>query len=159
MDKRTVRNFVYNTAYKILIIIVPLLTAPYVSRVLHPNGVGIYSYTFTLATAFSLFAALGINTYGQREIAYCQQDKEKRSTIFWELVTYRFVTTTIVLIGYLVFSCFYQEYRNFLLEQAFIIVAVAFDISWYFQGVENFKIVVVRNAIIKFGTLLCIFYW
>lgn len=157
MDKRTVRNFVYNTAYKILIIIVPLLTAPYVSRVLHPNGVGIYSYTFTLATAFSLFAALGINTYGQREIAYCQQDKEKRSTIFWELVTYRFVTTTIVLIGYLVFSCFYQEYRNFLLEQAFIIVAVAFDISWYFQGVENFKIVVVRNAIIKFGTLLCIF--
>ena len=157
MDKRTVRNFVYNTAYKILVIIVPLLTAPYVSRVLHPNGVGIYSYTFTLATAFSLFAALGINTYGQREIAYCQQDKEKRSTIFWELVTYRFITTSVVLIGYLVFSCAYQEYRDFLLEQAFIVVAVAFDISWYFQGVENFKIVVVRNAIIKFGTLLCIF--
>lgn len=157
MDKKTVHNFIYNTAYKILIIIVPLLTAPYISRVLHPNGVGIYSYTFTLATAFSLLAALGINTYGQREIAYYQQDKEKRSTIFWELVTYRFITTTIVLIGYFVFSCVYQEYRNFLLEQAFIVVAVAFDISWYFQGVENFKIVVIRNAAIKIVTLVCIF--
>lgn len=157
MDKKTLQNFIYNTSYKILIIIVPLLTEPYVSRVLHPNGVGIYSYTFTLATAFSSFAALGINTYGQREIAYCQQDTVKRSTIFWELVIYRFITTAVVLVGYLVFSCVYQEYRKFLLEQTFIIVAVAFDISWYFQGVENFKIVVVRNAIIKFGTLLCIF--
>ena len=157
MYKKTIQNFIYNTVYKILLIIVPLLTTPYVSRVLHPNGVGVYSYTFTLATSFSLFAALGINTYGQCEIAYCQDDKRKRSKIFWELIIYRIITTSFVLVIYLVFSYIYSKYRIFLLEQVFVVVAVAFDISWYFQGMENFKIVATRNVIVKFITLICVF--
>lgn len=60
----------------------PLITTPYISRVLHADGVGIYSYTFTMATAFALFAALGVNTYGQREIAYCGDDIKQRSKTF-----------------------------------------------------------------------------
>lgn len=157
MNKQTLENFIYNTSYKLLLIIVPLVATPYVSRVLHPEGVGIYSYTYTVATAFSLFAALGTNTYGQREIAYCQQDKQKRSQVFWELVVYRFITTAVVIVAYFVFLNIHQKYELFLLEQTFIIAAVGFDVSWYFRGIENFKIVVIRNALVRGVALIAIF--
>ncbi|MEE1159091.1 MAG: oligosaccharide flippase family protein, partial [Atopobiaceae bacterium] len=61
MDKKTIKNYAYNLAYQVLVLIAPLVTTPYVSRVLHSDGIGDYSYTFTIATAFSLFAALGVN--------------------------------------------------------------------------------------------------
>ena len=83
MKSRSVtKNYLYNLSYQILAIIVPLITAPYISRVLHPEGVGIYGYTSTIALFFSLFAALGVNIYGQREIAYVRDSEERRSCMF-----------------------------------------------------------------------------
>ena len=69
------RNYLYNLSYQILVIIAPLITAPYVSRVLREKGVGIYSYTDSVVSYFVLFAALGIATFGQREISYVQDNK------------------------------------------------------------------------------------
>ena len=69
----------YNLIYQILIIVLPLITTPYISRVLGAENIGIYSYTISVATYFILFGSLGIATYGQREIAYIQDDKKKYS--------------------------------------------------------------------------------
>ena len=88
MDKKTIKNYAYNLAYQVLVLIAPLVTTPYVSRVLHSDGIGDYSYTFTIATAFSLFAALGVNSYGQREIAYRQDDLEAYFAEQTNLVTF-----------------------------------------------------------------------
>ena len=60
------KNYIYNTIYQVLSLITPLITAPYISRVLGSNGVGIYSYTNSIVTYFTLFAALGTASYGQR---------------------------------------------------------------------------------------------
>ena len=89
MDRRIVKNYIYNTAYQLLVIITPLVTAPYISRVLHTDGVGLYSYTSTIAAVFALFAGLGFSAYGQREVAYNQDDIHKRSVIFFEIVLFR----------------------------------------------------------------------
>lgn len=106
MDKKTIKNYIYNLSYQILLVLTPLVTAPYISHILHPKGVGIYSYTLTIATAFSLFAALGINAYGQREIAYKQENIEDRSIVFWELIIIRLIMTFFVTIIYFIFSFF-----------------------------------------------------
>ena len=76
------QNYVYNLTYQILVIIVPLITTPYLSRVLGAENIGIYSYTLSIATYFILFGSLGISMYGQREIAYVQNDKYERSKTF-----------------------------------------------------------------------------
>ncbi|MET1249193.1 flippase [Sporolactobacillus sp. STCC-11] len=152
-----VQNFIYNLSYQILIVIVPLITTPYVSRVLKPDGVGIYSYTYTIAAVFALFVSLGISSYGQREIAYKQDLIEERSRIFWELCSIRILTVTVVSVIYLLIAAFYKEYKVFLLLQYFLIIAEMFDISWYFRGMEDFKVVVKRNIVIKLLATVCIF--
>ncbi|RGW12581.1 flippase, partial [Ruminococcus sp. AF13-37] len=156
-NKRVLKNYIYNTAYQVLVIIVPLITTPYISRILHSDGVGVYSYTYTIAFAYSLFAGLGVNSYGQREIAYNQGSKEKMSSVFWELVILRTVMTLITVCLYIMLVVSYRKYSRYLVEQIFIIVAVLFDISWFFQGIENFKIVVIRNLIVKIVSVVLIF--
>lgn len=157
MRTKIIKNYLYNLSYQILAVIAPLLTAPYISRVLQPDGVGIYSYTTTIATAFTLFAALGVNAYGQREIAYKQGDKKGQSIVFWELFLSRLFSTFLIGIVFLIFSFAYSQYTEYLLQQSFIVFATMLDISWFFQGIEEFRIISIRNAIIKIVTVLLIF--
>ena len=79
------KNYIYNTIYQVLSLITPLITAPYISRVLGSSGVGIYSYTNSIVTYFTLFAALGTASYGQREIAMHRNDSKASSKLFWEI--------------------------------------------------------------------------
>ena len=152
-----IKNYIYNLSYQILAIIVPLITTPYVSRILHADGIGIYSYTGTITTFFSLFAALGVNSYGQREIAYFQNEKKKRSIVFWELFLCRVVTTLVVCIIYFLFAVFSGKYRNYYFIQIFTLLSVMVDISWFFQGIENFKVVAIRNVLIRIVTVFLVF--
>mgnify|MGYP000426499221 FL=1 len=66
-------------SYQILTLITPLITAPYLSRVLKADGIGAYSYTYSLVSYFIMFAALGTVNYGNREISYLQEDRAKRT--------------------------------------------------------------------------------
>ena len=157
MDKKTTSNFFYNLVYQILGIITPLATTPYISRVLGSEGVGIYSYASTIALTFALFAALGANTYGQREIAMRQSDLEGRSKLFWELFFLRFIITLIVTAAYFVFAFCYNSYTVFLLQSSFIVLALLFDIAWLYTGMEDFKIIVTNNIIVKIATIVCVF--
>lgn len=157
MNERNLKNYFYNLSYQILMVISPLITTPYISRVLHADGVGVYSYTFTLATAFSLFATLGANTYGQREIAYCQDDIVKRTKSFWEIFIGRMIITVIVGIVYIIFCFVYKEYTYYLFLQSFIVFSNMIDISWFYQGLEDFKVIAIRNIFIKLFTVVMIF--
>ena len=100
MKKSIAKNYLYNLAYQILVMLLPLITTPYISRVLGANNIGIYSYTLSITTFFILFGSLGVALYGQREIAYHQNNKEKNSRLFWEIVILRFATMFISFIIY-----------------------------------------------------------
>ena len=97
--KSVTKNYIYNLSYQILAIIVPLITTPYLSRVLGAENIGIYSYTLSITTYFILFGSLGVAMYGQREIAYLQdQTKHDRSKTFLEILFMRFITLGISLL-------------------------------------------------------------
>jgi len=99
MPKKSVtRNYVYNLIYQMLVLILPLVTTPYISRVLGAENIGIYSYTTSISAYFILFGSLGIALYGQREIAYRQNNKKDYSKAFWEIVILRCITIFISLI-------------------------------------------------------------
>lgn len=158
MQKNSVvKNYVYNLLYQILVIILPLITTPYISRVLGAENVGIYGYTISIVTYFTLFGSLGIALYVRREIAYLQDDIEKRSKVFWEFIFLRAITLSVAaLIFYFVFarSGEYSFYYKILL---FHIFAAVFDITAFFQGLEQFKKIIRRNLIIKIISVSCVF--
>ena len=158
MKKSITKNYIYNLTYQILVLILPLITTPYISRVLGAENIGIYSYTISITTFFILFGSLGIALYGQREIAYVQNDKKKYSNTFWEIVILRAITMFISLvIFYFTFANGNNDYQLYYKILILEILANIIDISWFFQGLEEFKKTVVRNIIVKLISLICIF--
>ena len=79
----TKKNLIYNLIYQILILIIPLVTAPYLSRTLGVKSIGTYSYTYTIVYYFMLMSLLGVNNYGNRKIAKTKNDKMSLSHQFW----------------------------------------------------------------------------
>lgn len=155
--KSILKNYAYNVAYQILVIILPLITTPYLSRVLGAEKIGIYSYTISITTYFILFGSLGIATYGQREIAYIQNDIVKRSKIFFEIFIMRFITLGISMIVFYFTFCLNGQYSFYYKILILEIISNIIDISWYFQGIEEFKKTVMRNTIVKLISVICIF--
>lgn len=157
MDKKVIKNYLYNLGYQILIIILPLITTPYVSRVLGAKGIGTYGYTNSITQYFILFGCIGLNLYGQREIAYYQKDIEKRSKVFFELLLLRIITVSISIVLYYFTFCQNATYGYIFSIQIIDVIASMFDISWLYQGMEDFKKIVVRNTLVKICGLIIIF--
>ena len=158
MAKKSItKNYIYNMVYQVLILVLPLVTTPYLSRVLGAEGIGIYSYTYAIVTYFILFGSLGVAMYGQREIAYAQENVEERKRVFIEIVLFRFVTIFVSSIIYYFFFIrgeAYQIYYQILLLE---LIAAAFDISWFFQGMEEFKRTVTRNVLVRVCSVSAVF--
>ena len=157
MKKSIAKNYIYNLIYQMLSILLPVITTPYLSRVLGAENIGIYGYTISIVTYFILFGTLGISMYGQREIAYKAQNKKEQSKTFFEIIILRAFTLTISIITfYIIFgrSGDYAVYYRILIIQ---LVANLFDISWFFQGIEEFDKTVIRNLVIKMLSLVLIF--
>lgn len=158
MAKKSVaKNYAYNLTYQILTLILPLITTPYISRVLGSEGIGIYGYTYSIATYFILFGSLGVALYGQREIAYAQENTEKRMKTFVEIVAFRFITMIIATIIYAFFFAIKGEYSIYYRILTFELLAAAVDISWFFQGLEEFKKTVIRNIAVRLISVSLIF--
>lgn len=158
MKKKSIlNNYIYNLLYQILAIIMPLITTPYLSRVLGAENIGIYSYTLSITTYFILFGSLGIAMYGQREIAYVQNNINKRSTTFYEIFIMRLITLLISLLIFYFTFCLNGQYTVYYKILILEIIANAIDISWFFQGLEEFKKTVVRNMLVKLISIICIF--
>lgn len=157
MSKKSIKkNYVYNVIYQLLLIIIPIVVTPYVSRVLDPAGIGEYSFSYSLITYFTIFASLGFGVYAQREIAKYQDDPHRQSIIFWEINICRLIPVMLSLIVniILVFSGVYGKYADLMLLFCINIVAVALDIAFFFQGNEEFGKVVLINVVIKvLGTI------
>lgn len=156
--KLLLKNFSYNVAYQILAIIFPLFTTPYISRVIGAEGIGIYSYTNAIAYNFILFAMLGMSNLGNRSIASVNNNKDRRSTVFWNLYTVQaiaFIITVIIYIYYV--NVINQSYQLYLNIQLIYLISGLLDISWLYFGMEEFKVTVLRNLLIKLISIICIF--
>lgn len=154
------KNFLYNVIYQIFSLLMPLITAPYISRVLGVDNIGVYAFTHSIVEYFMLVALLGINNYGSREIAKISQtnDKEKISKVFCEIYYLQLGIGTIMLILYVSGILLFVDINKTLaLVQGIYIVSAILDINWFYFGLEKFKITVVRNTIVKLIALILIF--
>lgn len=156
MNKSIKINFIWNLLYQILVIIAPIITTPYVSRVLGPKNIGEYNYVYSIISYFIMMTNLGINSYGQREVAsYRNEDKLCKEL----LLTIQSIKVIYFLLTSMVFGFFLiLAENNILFIICYInVIAFFFDITWYFQGLEEFSKSVLKNVIVKVGSILLIF--
>lgn len=152
------KNFIYQSIYQILIIILPFITAPYISRVLGKENVGIYSYTNTIAYYFVVFAMLGFEQYGNRCIARVRDNSDQLNTTFSELIVIHLLSSILITSLYFIYVFFFSgEYRFIALLQGMYVLSAVFDINWFYFGIEKFKLTVTRNILLKIFTVICIF--
>lgn len=159
MSSSLKKNTAYNMIYQVVAIISPLITSPYLSRVLGAEGIGIYAYTNSIASYFFLFAMLGVNSYGNRSVAQAKGNRKELSDIFWQIYYLQVICTFIAGIAYLAFCLLLADpnYRVVLLCQAIYVFSAATDINWFAFGMERFKETTIRSLIIKLLTIISIF--
>lgn len=151
------KNFLLNVAYQMLTYIFPLITVSYISKRLGVDNVGIYSYTYSIVYMFMLVGMLGINNYGNREIAKVRDNREELSKVFWSIYRLQLMVVGVVIIGYLGYLLLWcKAYQEIAAIQFLYLISVCFDINWFYFGLEKFKLTITRNCIIKVLSLVLI---
>lgn len=148
------KNLIYNSIYQILVIITPLITSPYISRVLGARNLGLYSYNYTIANYFLLFAMLGVTNFGNRSIARVKSSKKKYSSTFWNIYFFQLASTFVSVCIYFLYAFFFSK-SNFQIAfvESLVVISAGFDITWFFFGLELFKLTTIRSIVIKIITV------
>ena len=155
---RVAKNYLYNASFQIINLILPLITAHYLSRTLGEKAIGINAFSYSIVSYFLLLALLGIDVYGRKLIAEQRDSKKNRSDSFWQIFYFHIVSTSMAIILYLLAVYFFGgNIKGYLYLQTVILVASIFDISWFFIGLEDFKKTVTRNIIVRIVMVIAIF--
>jgi O-antigen/teichoic acid export membrane protein len=161
IGQKSVRyNYVMNMILTVSSILFPLISFPYVARVLNPDGIGRVSFAFSIITYFTMVAQLGIPTYGIREIAKLRDDKYKMSVFVKEILVINLVTCLIVYI-LLAFSIFFidrlwQE-RTLILIMSCSVFMNAIGLEWLYKGLEEYAYITKRSILFKFIAFIAMF--
>lgn len=150
-------NYTFNLLYQVLTLLTPLLTTPYVARILGADGTGVQSYTNSVVSYFAILAALGTASYGQREIARSRKDRQERSRVFWEIELLCAGSTLICLAAWLALILVSSHYTSYYMVLTLTLVAVAFDVSWFYGGMEQYRLIAVRNMLVKLAGIAVLF--
>ena len=152
---KVLKNYAYNLSYQLLLIILPIITTPYVTRVFSSNDLGTYSFFNSIVTYFVLLATLGVANYGTKEISGNRTIIRKN---FWGIYTLQLGATILSLTLYILLCLTFSLMQN---PVAYILglslLSKGLDISWLFQGLENFRKITVRNITVKLAGVISIF--
>ena len=155
--KKVKINFLYNIVYQLLVLIIPLITAPYLSRVIGASGVGIYSYTYSIVYYFILLVLLGVNNYGNRSIAKVRNNKDKLSKTFCSIYLFQLIMGIIMLFFYIMYvTLISNNYTSIAWIETLFIISAMIDINWFYFGLEEFKVTITRNMCIKVLSVILI---
>lgn len=151
------KNYLYTASYQILVLIAPIITAPYLARVLGATNLGIYSYVNSSGNIITTLTLLGIYAYGNRQTAYVRENKETLTKTFWELEIIRIILGIIGTIIYALYSVLNRDYNIFFLIYYPYILAQFIDCSWIYVGLEDMKLAVMKNFVTKLVNIIGIF--
>ncbi|HFI0085413.1 TPA: oligosaccharide flippase family protein [Streptococcus suis] len=152
------KNFAFQFVYQLLIMVVPLVLSPYLTRTLQEKALGTYSYVNSIAYFFVIMANLGIAKHGQRVISQSSHDSVQLRRNFWSLFFFHQIISFIALGLYWAFIIvFVKEDQSVYYIQMMYVCSAMFDITWLFYGLENFQSVVIKNAVVKITECIAIF--
>ena len=160
MKKSLVKNYLYNVSLALLNILFPLITFPYIARVLGAEGVGKINYANSIVNYFLLLASLGIPVYGVREIAKVRNNRKKVSTVFSEIFTINLCSTILFTVIYYVMilnSPLFMKEKILFSVIGILLVLNIFNLDWLYQGFEEYRYITIRSVIFKVLSIIVMF--
>ena len=146
------KNFIMNAILTMSSFIFPLITFPYYSRILLPDGTGKVSFATSLISYFSLFAQLGIPTYGIRACAQVRDNREELSRVTQELLIINLITSALAYAALAVALLTVprlQADRNLYLVISITILMNAIGMEWLYKGLEQYTYITARSILFK----------
>lgn len=156
----TRKNAMYNIAYRVFSVFLPLVTAPYLSRTVGTAGVGLYSDAWSISYIFVLIGMLGLNDYGVRAISRIQDDRKELDRVFseiWQMQLAVAGTTLLLWFGYIFFVA--GEEKTISLNLTMMSVSCLCNFDWCLMGMNEFKPVAVRNTVVKILAAISVFFF
>ena len=158
MDKKIFKNYIYSNIYQLLLVITPLITTPFLTRIMGAETLSINSWTANIVQWFVLFGIMGVNNYGNREIGRDRDNKDIVSKTFLEIFYMQIFTMVIASIIYFLYIIILDgPYKIIMMLQGITLIGVAFDITWFFYGIEDLKKATIRNVLVKVIGITLIF--
>ena len=162
MKKKSIKlNFVMNIILTMSSFIFPLITFPYVSRVLLPVGTGKVSMATSVIKYFSMFAQLGIPTYGIRACAKVRDNREKLSKVAQELLIINIIMSMISYMVLIILLFYVPKFRcekELYVMLSFNIILTSIGMEWLYKALEQYTYITVRSVIFKFIALIFMFF-
>lgn len=153
-------NALLNILKNSLNILFPLITFPYISRVLGPEGIGEVDYILSITAYFTLISTFGIPIYGVRELARIRDDKKMLNKVSNELFIISLITTVITYLLFIALVLTVPQFEGktlFFLVAGFLILFNTLGIEWLYEAMEDYLIITIRSILIKFVSLVLIF--
>ncbi|MER2054480.1 MAG: flippase [Clostridia bacterium] len=154
----TKKNAAYNVAYRMFSVFLPLVTAPYLSRTVGTDGVGLYSLAWSVSYVFCLIGMLGLNDYGVRTIAQVRDNREELDRTFsaiWQMQLLVAGATLVAWLGYVFLVA--GEEKVIALHLTMMSVSCLVSLDWCLMGLDIFKPIALRNTFVKLAAAACVF--
>lgn len=150
-------NYIFNLLNRIIVLIIPLITTPYLTRVLGAEELGLFNYANTIASYYVMVAMMGMTILGNKKIALARTDNtiSKEFSSLISVQTFNTIVCVIVYLIYLTFFC--KSNKTIAFIQIFYLLSAMFDVTWFWQGLEKFKYIAIRNVFINIITTALIF--
>ena len=152
-------NYIFNLANRIIVLVIPLITTPYLTRVLGANELGIFNYANTIASYYLMISMMGMSILGNKKVSLARGErKEKENEIFSRLFFVQIINSLVSIILYLGYILFISDSnRTVAILQLLVLISALFDVSWFYQGLERFKNIALRNIVVNCITTAMIF--
>ncbi|HHD2753330.1 TPA: oligosaccharide flippase family protein [Clostridium perfringens] len=158
--KNLISNYIYNMMFSILNLLFPLITLPYVSRIIGVDGIGKVNFANSIVNYFLMVASLGIPLYGVREIAKVRNDKKRLSNTFSEIFTINLISTIFCITIYylMVYNIgYFKNDRVLFYVSGISLLLNILNIDWFFQGLEEYRFITIRSSIVKLISIVLLF--
>lgn len=153
-------NFIMNMLLTVSNFLFPLITFPYVSRVLSPIGTGKVAFAYSIVSYFSIFAAFGVANYGIRACAQVRNNKEELSKTVQEILFINVVIMSFIYVIYFIGIVFIPELKaekTLFLISGLNILFTILGVEWLYKGVEQYFYITIRSIIFKLIAFILVF--
>ncbi|MCR5080895.1 MAG: oligosaccharide flippase family protein, partial [Treponema sp.] len=145
-------NIILNITRALMSLIFPIITFPYASRILLPEGIGKINYVNSIISYFTILAMLGIDSYGAREVARLRDKKDELNQFCSEVFTLNLISTIVsyILLFLIILSVpSFQSYKTFLIYSSITILFTTIGICWLYGGIEEYAYITFRTVLFQ----------
>lgn len=153
-------NFLYNSFLTVSVYLFPIITYPYVSRVLGVTNIGICGFVDSIIDFFCIISLMGIGNMSIREIAKNKNNRNSLNEVFSQLLTLNTISTIIVSLVLIISISIVpklQEHKELMYIGLIKLIFNYLTIEWFYKGLENFRYITIRTFVVKFLYIVLVF--